>query len=71
MFKSNLNMKKAITMFLFLLGLVRPVKAQEPFPTRGFCIAAPSARQLDTFVKFIDEELGPRKSKYTGFTDRF
>lgn len=30
-------------------------------PVRGFCIAAPQSRDLDRFIKFIDEELGPRK----------
>lgn len=54
-------MKKIITVFVFLLCTNGLIKAEEPFPTRGFCIAAPSARQLDTFIKFIDEELAPRK----------
>ncbi|RYF59812.1 MAG: glycoside hydrolase, partial [Cytophagaceae bacterium] len=31
------------------------------FPVRGFCIAAPQPKQLDTFIKFIDEELAPRQ----------
>jgi N-acetyl-beta-hexosaminidase len=30
------------------------------FPVRGFCIAAPATRQLDSFVKFINEELASR-----------
>lgn len=30
-------------------------------PVRGFCIAAPSHEYLEDFVKFIDEELGPRR----------
>jgi hypothetical protein len=29
-------------------------------PVRGFCIAAPQSRELDRFLKFIDEELAPR-----------
>jgi hypothetical protein len=29
-------------------------------PVRGFCIAAPQTRDLDRFIKFIDEELAPR-----------
>ena len=29
-------------------------------PVRGFCIAAPQPKDLDEFIKFIDEELGPR-----------
>jgi len=29
-------------------------------PVRGFCIAAPVTRDLDRFIKFINEELAPR-----------
>ena len=30
-------------------------------PVRGFCIAAPQPEDLEEFIRFIDEELGPRK----------
>ena len=30
-------------------------------PVRGFCIGAPSTKEVDRFVKFIDEELAPRR----------
>lgn len=30
-------------------------------PVRGFCVAAPSPQEVDAFVKFIKEELAPRK----------
>jgi len=30
-------------------------------PVRGFCIAAPTTKRVDDFVKFINEELAPRK----------
>jgi len=30
-------------------------------PVRGFCIAAPLPKEVDAFVKFINEELAPRK----------
>ncbi len=30
-------------------------------PVRGFCIAAPAPNDLDRFIKFVDEELAPRK----------
>jgi hypothetical protein len=29
-------------------------------PVRGFCIAAPQSKELDEFIKFIDEELATR-----------
>jgi N-acetyl-beta-hexosaminidase len=32
----------------------------EILPIRGFCIAAPQPKELDRFIKFIDEELAPR-----------
>lgn len=30
-------------------------------PVRGFCIAAPAPRNLDSFVTFVDKELAPRR----------
>lgn len=38
-------------------------KASSPnnLPVRGFCIAAPQQADLDRFVKFINDELAPRK----------
>lgn len=30
-------------------------------PVRGFCIAAPAPSDVDPFIKFINDELGPRK----------
>ena len=29
-------------------------------PVRGFCIAAPQTKEVDEFIKFINEELAPR-----------
>lgn len=54
-------MKKLIVIAAFILGQFGIVKAQDLLPVRGFCIAAPDSRHLDTFVKFIDEELASRK----------
>ena len=36
-------------------------KTDNVMPVRGFCIAAPQPRDLEGFVKFIDEELATRK----------
>jgi len=33
----------------------------EPFPIRGFCIGAPRTADLKEFIRFIEEELAPRK----------
>ncbi|MBL0740432.1 family 20 glycosylhydrolase [Chryseolinea lacunae] len=52
-----------ILALLMLLANLHTV-AQKPlatFPTRGFCIAAPKAANVDAFVKFINEELAPRQ----------
>ena len=35
--------------------------AKDQLPVRGFCIAAPGSERVDEFVKFINEELAPRK----------
>ena len=35
-------------------------KQESEFPIRGFCIGAPAPDQVTQFVKFINEELGPR-----------
>ena len=40
---------------------VSPDKTDNIMPVRGFCIAAPQPRDLEGFVKFIDEELATRK----------
>ena len=35
--------------------------ATDQLPVRGFCIAAPGSDRVDEFVKFINDELAPRK----------
>lgn len=52
--------------FTFFLLASSPVvlaqaRIDSLLPTRGFCIAAPKPNQLDTFLKFINEELAPRQ----------
>jgi hypothetical protein len=55
-------MKKIIILLACFFVTLWSGKAQnEPFPLRGFCIAAPDAGHLDSFLKFIDKELAPRK----------
>lgn len=55
---------------LYILGLVcliftTKIQAQSKIdtllPVRGFCIAAPQPKQLDTFIRFINEELATRQ----------
>jgi hypothetical protein len=45
----------------FCSPLFSQKKIDERLPVRGFCIAAPTAQHLPAFVKFIEEELSPRK----------
>ncbi len=58
---------KKISLFVLLSGLLLPplLNAQQSLdsllPVRGFCIAAPSSKNVDRFVKFINEELATRK----------
>jgi N-acetyl-beta-hexosaminidase len=43
-----------------LLAMGQTEKSTD-LPVRGFCIAAPKPTDLDRFIKFINDELGPRK----------
>lgn len=54
-------MKKNIVVAVLVFALSGFCKAQDFLPVRGFCIAAPDPLHLDSFVKFIDEELASRK----------
>ncbi|HET6559468.1 MAG TPA: family 20 glycosylhydrolase, partial [Prolixibacteraceae bacterium] len=60
-------MRKQIPLLLLsiLCFFIHPAMAQiavkDQLPVRGFCIAAPGSDRLDEFVKFIDQELAPRK----------
>ena len=62
-------MKKNLAICLFAVCFAAISVAQESYsikldsilPVRGFCIAAPQSSNLGEFVKFIEEELAPRK----------
>jgi len=59
-------MKKYNYLILMLIGffsssLFAQPKLDELLPIRGFAIAAPRANGLEPFIKFINEELGPKK----------
>jgi len=61
-------MKQILSLILSALSCIAfsqaPVsKTSNPaniLPVRGFCIAVPETKDLDEFIKFINEELGPR-----------
>jgi hypothetical protein len=60
------NKLPAIFLFCFLLSIIQNISfAQQNLdsllPVRGFCIGAPSPKEIDRFIKFISEELAPRK----------
>ncbi|HEY3373069.1 MAG TPA: family 20 glycosylhydrolase [Prolixibacteraceae bacterium] len=50
---------------LFTIFLFNPTFSQTPvkdqLPVRGFCIGSPGSDRVDEFVKFINDELAPRK----------
>lgn len=60
-------MKKVVALFFacivasFLSYLFAQEKLDSLLPVRGFCIGAPKPDRVDAFVKFINEELAPRK----------
>jgi hypothetical protein len=61
-------MKQIFILFLLAISCISysqspAASAPKPvniLPVRGFCIAAPLSKDVDRFVKFIDEELAPR-----------
>ena len=59
------NQNLPLTILILLLAWQPIAFAQESpselFPVRGFAIGAPKTKDVDRFVKFIQEELAPRK----------
>ncbi|MEO5684333.1 MAG: family 20 glycosylhydrolase [Chitinophagaceae bacterium] len=61
-------MKKYLLCIAVITALIISCKTSKPsaqfadtsLPVRGFCIAAPSPRTVDSFVTFISQELAPR-----------
>jgi N-acetyl-beta-hexosaminidase len=51
-------------LFVFLAANAHSLHAQEKLdsllPVRGFCVGSPAAEDVDSFVRFIHEELAPR-----------
>ncbi|MDJ1485410.1 family 20 glycosylhydrolase [Cytophagaceae bacterium YF14B1] len=47
--------------FLLSLPLYSQAKLDTLLPVRGFCIGAPQPKDVDRFIKFINEELASRK----------
>lgn len=57
-------MKNTMLLMLFCLLVCFAFgqqKDNEEFPIKGFCIGAPNTTDVGRFVKFINEELAPRK----------
>lgn len=52
---------KKILILIAACCLIHWVQAQDELPIRGLAIAAPNSENVDRFVKFINEELPPRK----------
>ena len=57
-------MKSLLLLILFLpmaFCVMGQTRESDDLPVRGFCIAAPAPSDVDPFIKFINDELGPRK----------
>jgi hypothetical protein len=60
-------MTKLFNLLLVLIACICSITSysqatiKDQLPIRGFCIAAPGRDRVDEFVKFINEELAPRK----------
>lgn len=52
-------MKFYLLSLTFSLLLVSTIFAENPYPVRGLCIAAPSVDNVDEFAGFIDQTLAP------------
>ena len=52
---------KKILFIIIIFCLNNLANAQDILPIRGLAIAAPDKENVDRFVKFINEELPPRK----------
>jgi hypothetical protein len=60
-FSMNMLLRATKTVLVIIaFGLTSYAQPSEPFPVRGFCIAAPRPDELEPFLKFIREELRPR-----------
>jgi hypothetical protein len=55
-----ITMKKLLVLFAIAFICNLPLFPQVSYPVRGLCIAAPEAKNTDSFIKFINEELAPR-----------
>lgn len=61
-------MKQIFALLLFAISItahsqvavVPSANQTDILPVRGFCISAPQSKELDRFIKFINEELAPR-----------
>ncbi|MGV8139789.1 MAG: family 20 glycosylhydrolase [Mangrovibacterium sp.] len=55
------HLKEKLILFLVFATIFSPARSGELLPLRGFCISAPRSTELDAFIRFIDQELAPRK----------
>jgi hypothetical protein len=59
--KKKINLLSLLFFFLALqVGTFAQESATKTFQIKGLCVSAPNPKGVDRFVKFINEELGPR-----------
>ena len=56
-------MNKSLVLLVVTLSIIfcKTAISQDVLPIRGFCIGAPKTAEVDSFIKFIAQELAPRK----------
>ena len=52
--------KPIIVLITFLVPFLIKAQEQDTLPILGLCIKAPDSKNLDRFITFIEEELGPK-----------
>ena len=50
-----------LLLFLVTANTIAQTKLDSILPLRGLCIAAPTTKEVDAFIEFIDKELAPRQ----------
>jgi len=56
-----MNKSLALLVVAFSIIFCKTAISQDVLPIRGFCIGAPKTAEVDSFIKFIVQELAPRK----------
>lgn len=53
------KMQIKLVFFVLLMAAASGLRAQDVFPVKGLCVAAPEKEDVDEFVALIEKELAP------------